>query len=256
MNRLIRCSAIVALMLWLSPSLATQTREQAFTVGADVDAQGKVTQTQPEPGIAPQIAAVLDEAIKHWRFIPVQHDGKAAPAHTFITAKLEALPTSDGKYSLRISYVGHGPKWEHTSSPHYPADAMRSHTSGMVVILGDFPLDGKPVVTDVRTEAEGDGRLLVRAVKDWFLHSSYTLETVDGLPVEAHVRTYATFELGQINGGNLGSTTNVPYPFSQSEKKFLNEAGFMVDDIGPNGNQPLVSSVLQPSMVDTVTMQP
>ncbi|OOG59277.1 hypothetical protein [Rhodanobacter sp. C03] len=257
MNRLIRCTAIVALMLWLSPSLATQTREQTFTVGADVDAQGQVTQTQPEPGAAPQIAAVLDEAIKHWRFVPTQHDGKAAPAHTFITAKLEALPVTDGKYSLRISYVGVGPKWNRTGGAHYPDAAVRSNVNGLVVILGDFPLDGSPVVTDTRHEFEdGYGKLFAKAAKDWFLHTSYTLETVDGQPVEAHVRTYVVFELDQVNRDNGSPAPDVPYSLSPSEKTLLHQAGFTDDDLRPNSNRLLLSSVLRPSMVDTVTLQP
>lgn len=259
MKRLIHCAIIVALMLLMPLGLATQTREQTFTVGADVDAQGQVTQTQPAPGVNPQIAALLDEALKHWRFIPAQHNGKAAPSHTFIVAKLEALPTPDGKYSLRISYVSHGPQWNDKAPVPYPADALHSHTSGMVVVLGDFPLDGKPALTDVRNDIEGDDRSLVKAVKNWFLHTSYTLETVDGQPVEAHVRTYVMFTLDQI--GSTPEDASVfkrskKSVFSQSEKRLLHEAGIPDNDIDPDGNRPLFSSVLQTSMVATVVLQP
>lgn len=250
-------------MLWLSPSLATQTLEQVFTVGADVDAQGQVTQTQPEPGVDPQIAAVLDEAIKHWRFIPAQHDGKAAASHTFIMAKLEALPVADSKYSLHISYIGHGPKWNRTDGPHYPADAARAHVTGAVVIFGDFPLDGKPVVTDTKYEVEsgggvenGYGKLFVQNTKDWFLQTSYTLETVDGQPVEAHIRTYATFRLDESPDDRKSPTASTRYRFSHAEKSLLHQAGFSDAGLTFDHPAPITSSVLQPSMADTVTMQP
>ena len=59
MKRVMLCAVMLLLICSLSAH-AAERREQTFVVGADVNAQGEVTQTQPEAGVNKSIAAALD----------------------------------------------------------------------------------------------------------------------------------------------------------------------------------------------------
>lgn len=63
MRTLTLCPAALLLACSLSTQAADK-REQSFVVGTDVNAQGEVTQTQPEANVDKPIAAVLDLALK------------------------------------------------------------------------------------------------------------------------------------------------------------------------------------------------
>ena len=247
------CTAVLLLACSLS-ALAVDKREQTFVVGADVNAQGEVTQTQPEVNVDKPIAAVLDLALKRWQFVPAQQEGKAVSAHTFIEAKLEAIPEDSGKYSLRISYIRHGPTWDRHLPPGYPADAVRNHETGVIVVKGDLQPDGKIVVTDTLGTLEGSngGSLLKKAAKDWLLHHNVVPETVDGRPVAARISVWITFRLGELGRTPQKPAEDVPY--SAKEKELLHQAGFKDSDINSKVGSPVISSVLQARMVNPVTI--
>lgn len=247
------CSIAVLLVCALS-ARATDTREQTFVVGADVNAQGVVTQTQAEANVTKPIAAVLDLALKRWQFVPAQQDGKAVPAHTFIEAKLEAAPDASGKYSLRVSYIRHGPTWDRHLAPGYPADAIRNRETGIVVMAGNLQADGKIVITDTRIALQGGrGRSsLKKAATDWFSQHVMVPETVEGRPVPAQIRDYVVFRLNEFEGGREMPTGDVPY--SAKELELLHQAGFKDSDINTKIGSPVISSVLQARMVNPVTM--
>lgn len=249
----ILCTTALLLACSLS-ARADVTREQTFVVGADVNAQGVVTQTQPEASVSKPIAAVLDLALKRWQFVPAQEGGKAVPVHTFIETKLEAIPDDSGKYSLRISYIRHGPKWDRHPSPIYPADAARNRESGVIVVKGELQPDGKIVVTDTLGVLEGGngGSLLKRVARDWFLHHNAVPETVDGRPVAARISTWITFRLGEPGSSPQKPSEDVPY--SAKEKELLHQAGFKDSDFNANVGSPMISSVLRARMVNPVTM--
>jgi hypothetical protein len=247
------CTTALLLACSLS-ARADVTREQTFVVGADVNAQGVVTQTQPEASVSKPIAAVLDLALKRWQFVPAQEGGKAVPVHTFIETKLEAIPDDSGKYSLRISYVRHGPKWDRQLSPRYPEEAARNRESGVIVVKGELQADDKIVVTDTLGVLEGGngGSRLKRAARDWFLHHNAVPETVDGRPVAARISTWITFRLGEPGSSPQKPWENVPY--SAKEKELLHQAGFKDSDFNTNVGSPMISSVLRARMVNPVTM--
>lgn len=249
----ILCTTALLLACSLS-ARAADTREQTFVVGADVNAQGVVTHTQSEASVSKPIAAVLDLALKRWQFVPAQQGGKAVPVHTFIETKLEAIPDDSGKYSLRISYIRHGPTWDRHLPPGYPADAVRNHESGVIVVKGDLQPDGKIVVTDTLGALEGGngGSLLKKAAKDWFLHHNVVPETVDGRPVAARISVWITFRLNAMVGGH-GMQTGEP-SYSTKEKELLLQAGFKDSDFKTEIASPRISSVLQARTINPVIM--
>lgn len=253
MKKVMLCTAMLLLICSLSAH-AAERREQTFVVGADVNAQGEVTQTQPEAGVSKPIAAALDLALRHWRFVPAQKDGIAVPAHTFIETKLEAIPDDSGKYTLRISYIRHGPTWDRHLPPQYPADAVRHHESGVIVVTGDLHPDGKIVITDIRGAlGGGGGSLLKKAAKDWFLHHNVVPETVDGRPVAARISTYITFRLGDMAGTQVTPTGKAPY--SAEEKELLLQAGFKDIGIKTESSSPQISSVLLARTINPIVMR-
>ena len=138
-------------MLLLACSLTAQAaekREQTYKVGADVDANGRITATQVDSTVPASIAAVLASAVKQWQFRPATLNGRPVPAHTFISAKLQALPNTSGQYNLRISFMGNGPKINMAAQPQYPRDAIRAHESAFTILDATVQPDGS--LTDMK----------------------------------------------------------------------------------------------------------
>lgn len=241
--------------LWLPNANAQKARVSEFTVGADIDAQGAVAKTEVEPSVTPGIAAALEQAIRYWRFVPAQHDGMAVPAHTFITAKLEILPIADGKLDLRISYVRHGPKSDlFDVLPSYPRDAIRARQQGMVVLLGELPVRGKATVTLVKCAVtQQDCGSLRRATEDWFLHGTWTPETVDGQPVPAQARSFVTFRLTPVTPGTHKPLDSEP-GITHEEHALLQEYGFDDNHVADGVNHLSLSSALKPLVLNPVLM--
>lgn len=265
---------LVLLLAWTLPAWADNTRQQTFVVGADVNAQGEVTQTQVDAGVAKPIAAALDLALKYWRFIPAQRDGKPSPVHTFIEVKFEAIADPSGKYVLTIKYVSQGPKWDKKFIPRYPPDAIRERAEGTVAIIGELQTDGKLTITDSRTSVGGRaGKLLVQAAKDSLLLDSYIPEQMDGMPVPARLRVIINFNLNRVaasfpkrNGRRLApkgycgtakqgfSERDLFEKISETDRSFMEKTGF---DVGAEADRSWhsgISSVLQPRMINPVRM--
>jgi hypothetical protein len=252
MKTFMLCTAL--LLLACSSARAADKREQTFVIGADVNSQGEVTQTQPEASVTKPIAAVLDLALKRWRFVPAQQNGKAVSAHTFVEAKLEATPDDAGKYSLRVSYIRHGPTWDRRLAPGYPLNAIRNYAAGIVAMRGSLQSDGRIVITDIRTALSGNSESLLRkASTDWFLQHKSVPETVDGSPVPAQIRVYITFRLNALGGGQEKSASEGPH--SAEERELLHQAGFKDSEIDAKIGSPVISSVLQASMINPVIIR-
>ena len=265
---------LVLLLAWTLPAWADDTRQQTFVVGADVNAQGEVTQTQVDANVAKPIAAVLDLALKKWSFLPVQRDGKSLPAHTFIEVKFEAITDAAGKYTLTIRYVSQGPKWDKKFMPRYPPDAVRERAEGSVAIIGELQPDGKLTITDSRTSVGGRaGKLLVQAAKDSLLLDAYIPEQVDGMPVPARLRVVIHFNLNRVGAAfpersrrrftlkgycgaaKQGSSDRGLFEnMNDADRSFMEKTGF---DVGAEVDRSWhsgISSVLQPRVINTVTM--
>lgn len=253
MKRIALLLAAGLLVMWQSSVCAQQARAAEFTVGAIVNAQGAVTKTEAEPSVAPGIAGVLDQAIRYWRFAPVQRNGKGVPVHTFITARLDVLPAAGGKLDLKVSYLRQGPKTSlFKARPSYPPEAMRTRLQGLVLLLGTLPAHGNAVVSLAKC-AERDCNLLRHSVVDWFQHGTWTPETIDGQPVSAQARAFVTFRLIPV-------TTVTHKPLAQEagitheERALLHQYGFTDNDVRAGVNQLVLSSVLKPLMVRPVVM--
>lgn len=247
-----RCVAIL-LLVFTSTAQAGETREQTYVIGADVNSHGQVTQTQVDDNVSKGIAGFLDLAVKRWQFIPAQQDGKAATVHTFIEAKLEVIPADAGKYTLRLTYVKHGPRWDE-HPPAYPARAIRERDTGVVVLLGHMDQKGRFEVSETRAVlANGNPRsTLKQAARTWLTSLKAVPETVNGKPVGADARIIVNFRLDEfINGEEMPASGR---PYSKREQQLLLDTGFKppFDKNGFDAHS--VSSVLQTRVINPVTM--
>jgi TonB family protein len=191
---------LVVAALLLACSLAAQAaekREQIYKVGADVDAQGHITAAQVDSDVPVSIAAVLASAVKRWQFVPATLGGRAVPAHTFITARLQALPDASGQYNLRISFMGNGPSLDNRTPPQYPRDAILRRQAAFLILEVTVQPDGQLADMKVSNKFADWPALpsfkvaVVTAARHWHAIP----EQVDGQPVATHLRMPITFTL-------------------------------------------------------------
>ncbi len=241
-------------LAWTLPTMAADMRERTFQVGADANAQGEVAATQSPATAAKPIAALLDLALKRWRFVPAQHDGKAAAAHTFIHARLIVTPEQGGKYAAQTTYISHGPSWSPSTSPNFPVEAVHALESGIVAVTGNLQPDGKIMVTDAQSRIDGSNGssyLLKKAAIDWFWQHTFILETVEDQPVPAQAHAYVTFRLNPEPGPHSSTSKS---RLSEPEKKLVLAAGFKAPHDGSDPASLDISTVLQASDVRPITL--
>jgi hypothetical protein len=242
---------LTMLLAW--PAMAAETRSQKYEVAADVNASGEVTATQPPAGMDKSIAALLDLALKHWRFVPAHQDGEPVAVHTFIDARVDADTDANGKYTVHVAYLRHGPSWYPDSDPRYPPDSVRDRDEGIVVMVGKLKANGALEMTDVQTNSSlgnGNRSPLRKVATDWFLSRTVTPESVNGQSVPADVRAYVTFHLSRYPGP-------LPSPeirLKGRDKELVDAAGFKQTSDGTAPLTPEISSVLQTSDVRPIVM--
>jgi len=191
------CAGLLALACaW--PARAADVREQTYSVGADVDAQGRVVATQFEDGVSASVTKLLAAAAQQWRFVPAKVDGQAVPAHTFISAKLRAMPNAQGSYNLRISYAGNGPRLDRQSvKPFYPTDAIRMRQSAFVLLDVTVQPDGS--LTDAKVTSQFENWPVLPSFKQsvlaWAKQWRAVPEQVNGHAVATHMRVPVSFML-------------------------------------------------------------
>jgi len=243
-------SAATLLLVCSFSAQAAEKREQTYSVGADVDAQGHITATQLDLDVPASIAPVLASAVKQWQFTPAKLNGRSVPAHTFISAKLQALPNTSGQYNLRISFEGNGPKLGRDGvQPKYPRDAIRAEQSAFTILEATVQPDGS--LTDMSVSSEFEGWSLppyfkaavLAAAKQWHAIP----EQVDGQRVATRMRIPVSFTLN-------------PPRFTAKQIKILRaaareEAAQPAIPL-PSEQEVALDSPLQPSAVATITNAP
>ena len=248
-------------MLLLAGSLtarAAERREQTYRVGADVDATGHVIATQVEQDVPASIAAVLTSAVKQWQFVSATRNGQSVPAHTFIYAKLQALPNASGQYDLHISFAGNGPKFDRAGrEPHqYPREAVHRRQAAFVFLHATVQPDGR--LADMTVDSQFAEWPVSTSFKDASLKIArswhFIPEQVDGQPVATHVRIPINFTMsGQI--------------LTPEQIKILREAARKKDAVAdaeadqpgiplPSEQEVALDSPLQPSAVATIISAP
>jgi len=79
---------------------------QSVWVAGDLylGADGTVERAVLDEGTAPQVQAIVESAMRNWRFQPVLRDGVPTPVRTAMTMSLEGVPV-EGGYKLRVAQL-------------------------------------------------------------------------------------------------------------------------------------------------------
>lgn len=191
----------------MAPARAAEVREQTYSVGTNVDAQGNITATQFDADVPAGIVNLLTTAMKRWHFVPAQADGRPVAARTSIYVRLKATPDAQGQYTLRISFEGNGPRVDYNSvPPAYPTDARLKRESAYLYLEATAQPDGH--LADFSVSNRFEGRLpsptfkaaLLAAAKRW----PVTPEQVNGKPVATRIRMPVSFVMpGSVSGPEL-----------------------------------------------------
>ncbi|HEV7122069.1 MAG TPA: hypothetical protein VGN24_01415 [Rhodanobacter sp.] len=264
--------AALAGLLLSAPALSAAGAKplvHLYTVAVDVNAQGQVAASNADTDTPAPIAAVLNQALKQWRFVPAMHDGHAASVHSYLMAEVQALPVSADKYRVRVSYVGIGPKYQEPKSsngPDYLQQVLRAlvgHSARVVVDLTLSP-DGKLAATDADLTTDGELNtreklMLKAAIKRFFLQGSIMPELVNGQAVAASVQQSMSVSLipGSISIGVMDKSSYEATTFDlRPARDRLDQASAASVAAAAEADAAQGHSVLKPSMVDTVILQP
>lgn len=149
----------------------------SWTVLLDVD--GHVTELSTGDKRVPKLHALLEKAIRGWRFSPGKIDGKPALTQTHLHTELEVRLVNDA-FEVRLLGASTGGEYGKKTLPLYPSSAAKGHKQGLVMLAVHYDEGG--AVTSVQpfdTHLGVDDRLVqaaVSAVKKW----TFAPETVGG----------------------------------------------------------------------------
>jgi len=242
---------IVGLLLACSlTAQAAEEREQTYVIGADVDADGHITATQFDPDVSAPFTALLSAAVKQWQFVPATLNGRRVPAHTFIKTRLQAVPDASGKYDLRISFMGNGPRLDQPTQPIYPRqEIILNHGAALVLEAVAQPDGHLTGMTVTGKPADLPGLVFFqRAVLEAAKHWRTTPEKVNGQAVATHLRIPMSFTIHRIGSPEVVKRV-------QQRTAAANAVAASVDPVASDQVVAL-DSPLHPSTVRTITSAP
>ena len=118
-----------------------------------IDAQGHVTNLvasgKSDADRVPVIREHLEQAIRNWRFIPGEIDGKPAASESGLHLTLLATQQDDSSARITITSAGTGASVRKAAPPEYPGNAVKRHETGLVLVRIAYDEHGD--VTDVKT---------------------------------------------------------------------------------------------------------
>lgn len=163
---------------------ASQTIKLTMEWNLSLDTQGNISRLEAvenrHANKLPQVRERLDHAIHDWKFSPATIDGKAAPTDTVLTVAVALLAQGGDAYRIRIDDARTGGRISKAVPPHYPFEAVRNFTTGMVVMHVNYGADGKVNSAVLEQGAPKVSNSLVKAtavaMKEW----TFQTERVDG----------------------------------------------------------------------------
>jgi hypothetical protein len=224
---------IVLLLGSLSRS-AVAAPEAEFQINVkgriDIGPDGAVRDYSVDGATPKAVKALVDKAVRGWRFEPIVEGGRAVTATTTMGLELTAVPLGED-FQLRIDEVhfGVGMSANKMKPPMYPSDLMRQHVDGTVVLVLAVDAQGKVTATHAErvdlgrlgTPAQMEAwrerlaRVAQRAAADW---TFAPIDFVDGKPVAMNVRVPVDFRLGGPGWKKLYRGPDVPAPFVQYDR--------------------------------------
>ena len=185
--------------------LARESPAQAIKVTMEwnlsLDAQGNVTRLDAlrrTPDQVPQVRERLNVSIHNWKFRPGTIDGKGAPTDTVLSVAVALLPQGGDTYRIRVEDARTGGHISKAVAPHYPYDAVTSHTTGMVVMHVSYDADGNVVSSALEPGAPRVSASLVKATAAAMKQWQFQPERVDGHGVAGTAVVPTCFSLSDV----------------------------------------------------------
>lgn len=177
-----------------------------FDFKATVQADGSVTNIEPDAALPEPIKAMIRKRVATWRYKPAQWQGKTAASIPIEqTIKAVAVPTTQGGVALRIEEVtgktlsGEASKKRFAMQPlpPFPPDLQKRGASAQLVYAILYDEAGKPQQVDLMYPAELD-----RNIRGFDEASRKTIakwvapKTFDGMPISCRERRPIGFNTG------------------------------------------------------------
>lgn len=181
------------------PALAQKVvRSYPAQLRVDLDTEGHVAGAKGPDDLPSMLEGPMQQAIRRWRFKPVQRDGHPVTARTFVRARLEVVEQAAGKYGLRLVYEANGPRLGPGSyvPKGLPMSVFHAGVEGRLVMDAIVHPDGS--IADVTVaEAKIPGVRIApfrQFAIDVVEHMEAEPEQVDGKPIATHVRIPFVFQ--------------------------------------------------------------
>ena len=183
------------------PVVAEETPARVWIEAwADVDAEGRVTGLEFDPGAAPVITGVAEPVLRGLAFEPASRDGQAVASRTRVGAQLAFTPRAEGEYAGTVLRTNEPVvRLASAVNPDYPSATVREGVGGIVLLDVAVKADGRVDAADTRLHSarffrrgkdyDGPlGRLLVDATLAAVTKWRYDVPQVDGQPIAVRLR--------------------------------------------------------------------
>ncbi|KIQ97338.1 hypothetical protein TI01_1130 [Lysobacter sp. A03] len=201
-------------MMCLGPVAAKEKPAPVYELQAtgtiEIGPDGQVAEYHLDKGQPAVIENALGRSIAQWRFEPIVVDGKPVIAKTRMRLSLEALPTPDEDYQLRLAGVWFGEPGRdvhHMAPPRYPEGLARAGIGAKAVLVLRLDADGSvqqvhaeqvSLDQDIRSSSQAErwrdlfARASVSAARQWKFDIS---ERLAGEPIGTSIKVPVEFFL-------------------------------------------------------------
>lgn len=189
------------LLLALPGLLHAQGKELRLDVAGEIgiDHQGAVFDYKINTILTPELKAVVDKAVRQWKFEPVMRDGRPVYAKSGMQLTLAALPMANG-YQMRIENVRFVGSRKHRTQtpPRYPRSAQQASVGATVLLA--LRIDAKGDVLEV---VPAQSRLVGATGSEKSINKLRALFEQSSLDVATHWK----YEPADLAAGDAPETT-------------------------------------------------
>jgi hypothetical protein len=194
------CLALLLPTIGAAADAPAQVRSETLFLRVAVGADGHVLSATPFDDHA-AMAGVAQQYASKLVFAPAKREGRAVPATTCLTVRLVAEPRPDGTFGVRLRRALSGPCVVVVGKTEAPK--VGRDNGALVVICARLRADGRVDEDSLALESAqlrvpssfAEARFREAATKS-LRGSRFELDTVDGVPVPAHVSVPFQFGSG------------------------------------------------------------
>lgn len=219
--RLVFVPGLFALVV-LATAADAKSRSRNYTVRVAVDAQGRVTQVEPQGEVPDTVRPLVVRAAEGAQFEPARRAGEPVSSRTHLKVAV-AFPAQDDQ--ARVTALLPGGGWQRNGAmPRYPVQALASGLGAQVWARAVFRADGS-----VDLAASGIERIVVR--RSGPRPRSEGQETVEQ-QFAASVRALLpqwTYLPDEVDGRPVAVTLHVPTRFCAPQRLATCDTDFRRD---------------------------